>query len=308
MNLSPLNTALVILTVLRNGHGSLSSTPADLEECRKLLFENLKFIEERCYKAYGLWAGNHADEDISGANKADSLLVEVMEHLSAGDFRVLREYKGRSSLRRYLEVVICNKVIDLYRSKEGRGRAADEARKMGEVGVRLYELVHQKGLPVEEAHIILKAENGFTGDLKTLEEMADRIGSKRVAAHREVLAGSHSLYDSEDEGGRRGSYLRVLKDDCGQITVPDDAPGPEAAFLNDEKEARKAAALKEVVRSLTPEERLMVKLRYVDGKDIRQISRAIGCTEKNTYRKLDSMLKRCRGMLFKKGLKTEDLL
>jgi RNA polymerase sigma factor (sigma-70 family) len=308
MNLSPLATALIILTVLRNGHDNRCCTPADLEECRKLLFENLKFIEERCYKAYGLWTGNHTGEDISGANKADSLLVEVMEHLAAGDFRVLREYKGKSSLKRYLEVVICNKVVDLYRRKEGRGRAADEARRMGEVGIRLYELVHQKGLPVEEAHIILKAGSGYTGDLKTLEEMADRIGSKRVAAHKEVSEGALPLHGPDGESGRRTGYLRVLKDDCGQITIPDEAPDPELALLEDEKEGRKSAALKEIVQSLTPEERLMVKLKYVDGKEVRHIARAIGCTEKNTYRKLDNMLKRCRGMLFKKGLKTEDLL
>jgi len=112
----------------------------DHEKYRSLLMDNLKFIEERCYRAYGICAGRYG-ENLTAVNKADSLVVEVMDHLSVDGYRVLRKYKGKSSLKRYLDAVICNKVIDIYRSREGRSRAADEARKMGDAGKRLLQLI-----------------------------------------------------------------------------------------------------------------------------------------------------------------------
>lgn len=279
-----------------------------LEACRALIAENIGFIEERCYRAYGIAASRYGAEDVPSANKADSLMVEVIEHLSADDYRVIREYRGKSSLKGYLNVVIANKVVDIYRGREGRSRATEEARKMGEAGVRLKELVFGRGLPVEEAHGILRSESLYAGDIETLRAMADRIGRRQVHAHREVSLDAPSPYSAEGGPGPPGGYLRVLTDEHGGLAAPDTAPGPEGEYIEKERDALRAAAIREVVGSLTPEERLMVRLRYVDGRGVKDVARAIRCTEKNAYRKLANMLERCKKMLLKKGVTTEEIL
>ncbi|MBI5191193.1 MAG: sigma-70 family RNA polymerase sigma factor [Nitrospirae bacterium] len=290
-------------------HNGSAPTPDELEACRALIAENLSFIEERCYKAYGLASSRYGGDDVPASNRADSLMVAVMEHLAADDFRVIREYKGRASIKGYLNVVIANKVVDIYRSREGRSRASEEARKYGEAGIRLYALVFTDGLPVEEAHAIIVREKLFSGDVETLRDMADRIGARRTHAHREVSLDAPAPGPEDDGGGGQGGYyMRVLSDESGRINAADGTPGPEGEYLDKEKEHIKAEALAEAVRSLDPEERLMVKLRYVDGKDVREVARAIGSTEKNTYRKLSNMLEKCRKALSRKGVKAEDLL
>ncbi|MGC2424656.1 MAG: sigma-70 family RNA polymerase sigma factor [Nitrospirota bacterium] len=297
--------SLLLITFIKNSKPGEYKVPADPESCRKLLLDNLKFIEERCYKAYGLVAWQNRD-DVPGANKADSLFIDVMEHISADNYRVLREYKGKASLRRYLEVVICNKVVDIYRQKEGRSRASEEARKMGAAGVRLYELVNKKGLPIEEAHSVMSREAAFTGGIETLREMADRISSKMTASHSEVSFGTIPSYGQDPECGH--ACFNPLKGDSGQMAITDEAPGPERAFLEKEKETRMAAVMRELVQSLSTDERLMVRLKYIEGRSVNEISRAIGYTEKAIYKKMDRMLQKCRKMLLKKGIKSEDLL
>jgi len=76
-----------------------------------------------------------------------------------------------------------------------------------------------------------------------------------------------------------------------------------------EKEARrnKSKALSEVIESLSAEERLMVALRFVDGRSVKEVAGAIGHTEKNTYRKLAALMDKCRTMLKGKGVGPEDL-
>jgi len=276
--------------------------PDDPGRYARLIADNLGFIEERCRRAYGIAAHWQEAENLPAANRADALIVEVLDHLKADGFRVLREYKGRSSIRRYLEVVIANKVVDLYRAREGRSRAAEEARRMGPDAVRLYELVFMDGLPVEEAQHVMAAETGYAGGLDRLEDMAGRIRARMTRSHHEVPLGR---VEPEDAG--RPS-LRVIKDDTGNISVPDESLGPERAFIESHRLTAREVALREIASILTPEERLMAKMRFNGGMKIKDVAAALGMTEKKAYRAFESMLARCRKVLEEKGLSAEDLL
>jgi RNA polymerase sigma factor (sigma-70 family) len=276
--------------------------PDDPENYAALIAENLGFIEDRCRRAYGIASRWQESENLPAANRADSLLVEVLDHLKADGFRVLREYKGRSSIRRYLEVVIANKVVDLYRAREGRSRAAEEARKLGDYGVRLYELVFMDGLPVEEAQRVMAAETGYAGGLERLEDMADRIRAKMTRSHVEVPIGRAE----PQEAGRPS--LRVIKDDSGDIAVPDESLGPERVFDESRRHAARVSALREIASILTPQERLMAKMRFNGGMKVKDIAAALGINEKSAYRAFENMLARCKAVLQEKGLSAEDLL
>jgi len=290
-----------VLFILTSIFGT-KARPDDPGRYARLIADNLGFIEERCRRAYGIASRWQETENLSAANRADALIVEVLDHLKADGFRVLREYKGRSSIRRYLEVVIANKVVDLYRAREGRSRAAEEARRLGADAVRLYELVFIDGLPVEEAQHVMAAETGYAGGLDRLEEMAGRIRSRMTRAHHEVPLGRVE----PENAGRPG--LRVIKDDSGDITVPDESLGPERAFDESRRLAAREEALREISSILTPQERLMAKMRFNGGMKIKEVAAAIGMTEKKAYRAFESMLARCRNVLQEKGLSAEDLL
>lgn len=157
------------------------------EQCySRLITENLSYIEKQCHRAVARYGRElHGAEgkgfcawDISLENDADELLNELLDRLSADNFRALREFKGTAKITTYLTTIISNLIVDIIRSKKGRSRSRERAREFGTTGERLYELVMGRGYSLPEAHEHMKIAYQLEDGLEVLRTMLDRIAGR----------------------------------------------------------------------------------------------------------------------------------
>src|ERR1700692_2803605 len=91
---------------------SRKSTPfsEDTPDYARLIVDHLPHMERQCRRAAESSDSHRSDADAD--NEADHLLTEIIDHLKADDYKVLREFRGNSKLTTYLTTVISNLVVD----------------------------------------------------------------------------------------------------------------------------------------------------------------------------------------------------
>ncbi len=200
---------------------------------------------------------------------ADDFGSHVKLKLIEDDYAILKKFEGRSNLRTYLTVVIQRLFLD-YRIKAwGKWRPSAEAKRLGEVAILLERLTQRDGYSFEEAFELMQTNHQVTMSRPDLEAIAARL------PHR-----LRRRFESEDA-------LTNLAAD--QPSLDEIAADRERAMSG----ARLESALNKAMAELEPQDRLILALRYRDGRTIAEIARALRLDQKALYRRAD----RCRGAL-----------
>jgi RNA polymerase sigma factor (sigma-70 family) len=195
-----------------------------------------------------------------------------------GDHRVLRERKGRSSLRVYLTVVLEREFLDYRNGKWGKWRPSVEARRMGDVAMLLERLVCRDRYTFDEAVEIIRTNRHASESRESLWRMFLRFPARvdRRPAPEQTLA---------------------------YISDPRPLPDEEMQQIERDEERRRAyAALAAAVSRLEPEDRLILKLHYFDGLKQIEIARALHLDAKRLYRRCERLLATLRRELEAQGL------
>ncbi len=217
------------------------------------------------------------------AHEAEELLADVRLRLLEHDYAVLRKFEGRSSLATYLAVVIERLWLDRRVAAWGKWRPSAEAKRLGPVAVLLDRLMHRDGLTASQAVEAARTNHGVESDEQALFAMASRL--PRRATRRTVPA--HALDDT-----------------------PADGDDGEAALLRTEsgEAARRARrCLKGVLETLPVQDRLVLRMRFEDGRPVSVIARTLGLEQKLLYRRLESLLRDLRTRLEFEGVRHQDL-
>jgi RNA polymerase sigma factor (sigma-70 family) len=219
---------------------------------------------------------------LSGPDAEDfrqSVHVKLMEN----DYRVLRKYKGESSLKTYLISVIQRHLLDWRNQKWGKQRTSAEARRLGEVAVKLEELIRRDGLSVAEACEILLTNHHVEVSREELERMAAAL--PQHPPRRTV---------GEDELKNR----------------PAETARPDERVLEGELRSeaqRLLAALEKALGKLPDEDRLVIEMCVLGSKKIAEAARFLGLPEKPLYRRREQILARLRQALEKEGFSWEQV-
>lgn len=261
-----------------------------------IINEHLKFIEIQCHKAvtqnYGFLSG--VDNDIGVENEALELNNTVLDKLRERNFRVLRNFKGNARITTYITAIISNQAVDLVRKKKGRGREKERAIKIGDLGVKIYDMVVAAGMDTATAYEELKDKSGFKGTLRDMEALVEKIkGKKKPAGDQPAKTGIRSM-------------------DTGEVIIADSRKNPEELAIEAQREEKLAEIINAVVSQLSGEERLILRMRFpVSGdeepKDIDRISRLLGISKKAVYNRVSRVLKKCRDMMVNSGVNFDDL-
>jgi RNA polymerase sigma factor for flagellar operon FliA len=238
---------------------------------RRQLFEaNLgtveRVIDVVCRRA-GLFAADAEDF----ASEAKLALIE-------DDYAILGRYEGRSSLDTFLTVVIRNLLSDVRMREKGRWHASSEAQRLGPVAVLLEKLVRRDGRSLDEAlpHVLAVHPDVAREELlRILERLPERTGRPRavdVEAVGDVISGGEPA-DARALAGERQRISNLVGD-----------------------------AVRDQLRSLTAEDRLLIRLRFGSDMSIADISRILRLPQRPLYRRLDSLLVRLRGALVDAGV------
>lgn len=195
---------------------------------------------------------------------------------------ILERFKGRSSLPTYLTTVTVNLFRDYRIAKWGKHRPSAAAKRMGTVAVRLEILVARDGVPFDEAVEILRHNNGVQESAAELEAMAAKLP---VRAPRR-FEGEETI--AHLPGGERAED-RVLRREAAAAA------------------GRVEVALDEALSALSPEDRLILKLRVHDGFTVADIARSLHLEQKPLYRRLDQLTARLRLEMEARGVRQEDV-
>jgi RNA polymerase sigma factor for flagellar operon FliA len=216
---------------------------------------------------------HHASDD-----EEDEFRSLAYIKLIEDDYRVLREYKGRSTIEGYLNVVLEREFLDFRIDKWGKFRPSREAERMGPVAVLLEKLLVRERLTFDEACEVLKTNHKVTETREALWEMYGRLPVR---------------LDRRPESEQVLAYVR------------DSGPLPDEAYEEsqyDKQRARAYDALARGIQTLEMDDQLIVQLMFYDGWKQVEIARFLRENEKRFYRRVEAILEKLKRFLQLEGV------
>ena len=218
------------------------------------------------------------------ASDADDFASHVKLKFVDDDYAILRKYEGRSSLPTYIFVVVQHLFLDFSDARWGRWRPSAEAKRAGKVGILLEQLQTRDGRSFDEASEIITTNYRIEVTRFDLE----RIAAKLPARPRRQFESDGSL--AERDVAARGADLFVERRDRSEVA------------------ARVYAVAKRVLGRVEPQDKLILAMRYVDGRSVADIASLLGLDQKPLYRRIERMLRELQKALEADRVSAEDAL
>jgi RNA polymerase sigma factor (sigma-70 family) len=232
---------------------------------KQLLVENLPLIE-RVVRHIG------RQRSLSVAEIED-LASAVKLKLIENDYAALRIFEGRSSLATFLIVVVRRIYLDQYLHEQGRWRPSVQARKLGDAAVLLEQCLHRDGLDSEDAARCVR-DRYRDLDTRAIDDLRQQL--PRRPGRSLFTAAPHASSTSGEE-----HLLSFERQKLAQAA---------------------SRALTECLAELSPEDRLIMKLRFEDGLKLSTIATALHIDAKALYRRVGRLMHRLRERLVIRGI------
>jgi RNA polymerase sigma factor (sigma-70 family) len=218
---------------------------------------------------------------LSGTD-AEDFSSAVRLHLLDDDCSVLRRFEGRSSLKTFLVAVVGHLFLDWRNARWGKWRPSVEAKRQGPVAMLLERLVVRDQLSFDEALEMLRTNHHINESRSTLESMAARFPAR---------------------AGRRLVSADILD------AVADPTPHADTRLL--QSEARDEAepvrrALRKALAALPAQDRLILRLRFIDGFTFANIANTLGLDPKPLYRRVERLMQQLRARLEAEGVGADE--
>lgn len=272
---------------------------------RDVIRQNLDYIEAQCVKAVRVQLGKHhtfagPDIELQIENEALELSSLVLDKLEANDFKVLRDFQGKSKLTTYLTAIISRAAVDMLRQKYGRSRQTERAKALGPLGEKVYKIVFQQGLSLVEVQKDFLHRRLPVPTDEAIQEAIHKIGGtgKIPAEAPDIKTG----------------YLRPADNprEKAVVEVPDNSGNPEKTLEDQTRRQTVDQVLSELVDGLSGEDRMILRMRFGLGEQenprkIPDIAAALRLSPKTIYKRIDTILGKCRKRLALKGVTIHDL-
>jgi RNA polymerase sigma factor (sigma-70 family) len=209
------------------------------------------------------------------AADADDFGSYVKLKFVENDYALLSKFEGRSSLRTFLTVVIQRLFLDYRIAAWGKWRPSADAKRAGTVAVLLEQLIVRDAHSLDEACEMLRSNHNVTATRADLERLAARLPAR--------------------------TRRRFESDETLAALPANDRPLDDVAAGRDRRAAadRIAEVMPSLMARLVPEDRLLLALRFEDGRTVAEIAAILRLDQKALYRRLARLLGELR-----KGLET----
>jgi RNA polymerase sigma factor (sigma-70 family) len=198
-------------------------------------------------------------------------------------YAVLRKFEGRSSLRRYLSVVIGRLFLDWRMAQWGKWRPSSFAKRNGRVALLLERLTVCQGLSFDEARTTLETVHRLDIGSSELESLYARLPRRP----RRRYSGDDALHDFPASYGDPTS---------GLIAEAEESTATEMS-----------RALSAELATLAPEDLRLLKLKFLSGLSVAAIARTTSEDSKRLYRRLERLLARLCARLQERGIHRSDV-
>ncbi len=218
------------------------------------------------------------------AADADDFASHVKLALIEDDYAVFRKFQGRATMRTFLTVVVTRMFLDYRNSAWGKWRPSAEAKRIGPLAVLLEQLMVRDGFSFEEACEIAVTNHRAEATRPQLEAIASRLPVRF----------------------RR----RVEPDDrLADLPSSDRADSTLLAGQARAESQHGIEALNAVLATLDSEDRLVLTLRFTDGRTVPEIAAVLGLRDpKPLYRRMDALLRQLRAALQARGVDASRVL
>jgi len=209
---------------------------------------------------------------------AEDFASQVKLRLIADDYAILREFRGRSTLRTFLTTVVTRMCLDFRISTMGKWRPSAQAKRAGPVGVLLERLLLRDGHSFEVACEMLVSNHQIPLSRAAIEDLAGRLPAR---------------------SRRRFESVGALAD----WRSPE--PPADEAISTDEHRRKSAEAvevLREAKETLDPEDQLILALRFEDGCKIADIAVILCLEVKPLYARVERLKTSLRALLESRGI------
>jgi len=197
--------------------------------------------------------------------------------LVENDYRILRQFRGDSSVRTYLSVVIRTLHREFVASRWGRYRPSAAARRAGTTALELERLMGRDRLSARHAALTIHTRRSGALSERDLMRLALSLPVRCAEAKRTVeLTIDAAAPDRADDRIRSSEDLR------------------ERAMV--------LSALAYLLDELSDLEIRVVRLRFWEGLSVADISRELGIEQKPLYRTLTRLLESLRRRLESHGI------
>jgi RNA polymerase sigma factor (sigma-70 family) len=238
------------------------------ETPEQIFLSNLKHIEKAAKHA----ARRHRFRKEDAEDFVSTVEIKIIED----DYRVIRMYKGTSTLRTYLTSVVHNFLRDYTDHLWGKWRNSAEAVRQGNVATKVEELLGKEEYTQDEAYEILRTNLKAALTRRQFDELIARLPPRA----RRRIEGEEALEP-----------------------LPAKDSSPEENVLNREQRERLEAILEilaECRAALPKEDQLILKMcgEFKPG----EIAKVLGLDARDLYRRIDRLKQSLKKELERRGV------
>lgn len=208
---------------------------------------------------------------------ADEFRSWVNEKLVDDDYRVLREFSGRSSLATYLVAVIQNLARDFRMKRWGRWRPSAAAIRLGLVAEQLETLMDRDGFTLDEAFESLRSNHGVRMTHLEIVGLAEQLPTRTPLRFEGEAAVATAVSQSKAENGIKKTERKRLLEKARRF-------------------------LAEAIAKLSVEDRLVLRMHYQSGLAMSAIASVLGLEQRFLYTRRDRCRRELRAALVAEGL------
>ena len=217
------------------------------------------------------------------AAEADDFASEVRFHFIERSYEPLRKFRGDSTLRSFLIVVVQHLFLDYRNRLWGKWRPSAEAKRQGPLAVLVERLVTRDGWTLEQAIEVLRTNHGV-----------------------EVTETHRALYVKLTQRAPWRQFVAEVE--AGGVETTSPAPDDNVLRAEQDFRAKRVqTALDRVRQTLSPTDRLILKMRYEDSMAVADIARALHLNQKRLYRTIDQLHKTLRDGLEAEGIGRDEI-
>jgi len=213
------------------------------------------------------------------ADAGDEFCASARLRLLEDDCAVLRKFRGQSSFKTYLVIVLQRQFLDWRAAEWGRWRPSTEARRLGPIAIELSKLVLRDGMEYEQAARLLIAKGLATSEAEcdgVWTQLKKRRQRSFVDLDEVEELSTHSADPVEHEQDRSRRNAVVL-------------------------------ALRSARAGLPPADQLILKLRLESGFTVARIAKLQGADQKALYRRFEQIYRDLKKAMTAAGVSEEDV-
>lgn len=247
----------------------------DLREASILTDEkNLQQLEAVCRNRFGR------------SPEADECYLYILDKCQEDDFRRLRLFSGKSSLKTYLYTLFNNLAADFMRSRYGRRRLPKLVSDLGAWAEAVYKLVCWQKYSYEDAWEIVSLKDLYDKPFNHFLDDIEELNRVPCPEHLSFVSTDYEDYQEPADSRSRSNPLEAL-----------------LRRLDLERRLQAARIIKNHTAALPPEDQLLIRLVYGDNHSIGAAGRLLGFYPVRAQRRMKKLLVGIREALLAEGIR-----